>query len=116
MKKWMCILLTAMLVFLMANVLAEGESSVDRFANRLKKASEKMEMQNPAIEMDEEDNSFGPALKIQDPFYKKIRSSAYMQKNTYSEQANVMIELQNVSGRVLYPSKASIIAYDGRYR
>jgi len=113
MKKSLCVLLAAaMMLSLMTAAIAEEKSSIDSFASRLKKASEKLEKQNAVTEQAEDDNSFGPALRINDPFYQKVRSSAYLQEDRYSKEANVMIEIKNVSGRTLYPAGASIVAYN----
>ncbi len=42
--------------------------------------------------------------KIEDPFFQKVRSSTYLTEDKYSREANVMIEVKNVSGRTLYPA------------
>ena len=49
-------------------------------------------------------------MKIEDPFFQKVRSSAYLTEDKYSREANVMIEVKNVSGRTLYPRGATVSA------
>ena len=39
-----------------------------------------------------------------------MRSSAYLTEDKYSKEANVMIEVKNVSGRTLYPRSATVSA------
>lgn len=113
MKKKICLLLAAVLCVLMSTAaLAEGTSKLNDFANRLKKVSEKKPAAEETAAEPVEDNSYGPALRIDDPFFQKVRSSAYLQENDYSREANVMIEVKNVSGRTLYPDEVSIIAYN----
>lgn len=113
MKKTICLLLAAVLCMaLSCAALAEGESKLSDFANRLKKVSENKPAEEVTDAVPAEDISYGPALRINDPFFQKVRSSAYLQENEYSREANVMIEVKNVSGRTLYPDKASIIAYN----
>ena len=114
MKKLICMMLALVLVVAMtAAAGAESGSKLGDFASRLKKAAQQ-QAEQPAEETVEAvvDVSFGPALRINDPFYQKVRSSAYLQENSYSREANVMIELKNISGRTLYPDSASITAYN----
>lgn len=42
--------------------------------------------------------------------FQKVRSSAYLTEDKYSKEANVMIEVKNVSGRTLYPRGATVSA------
>lgn len=112
MKKFICVLLT--LALCMSALFAAAETkkiSLGDFSSRLQKKDE-VTPEAPAAEADEEGTSYGPALRISDPFFQKIRSSAYMQEDSYSREANVMIELKNISGRTLYPDSATIAAYD----
>lgn len=110
MKKLMCVCLVMILVLMAAMASAEEKNSLSDFSNRLKKASVQ---ETASAEDNAEDDgvSYGPALKIDDPFFKKIRSSAYLHETEYSKEANVMIKLENVSGRTLYPNGASVTAY-----
>lgn len=113
MKKIICLLLAAVLCMTAASVvLAEENNKLGDFANRLKKAAQQVEAVTQEEEAAQDDSSFGPALRISDPFFEKVRSSAYLQETSYSKEANVMIELKNVSGRTLYPDDASITAYN----
>ncbi len=114
MKKLICMILALVLVAGMTAVAcAESSNKLGDFANRLKKAAQQQgeapaeEAAAPAVDV-----SFGPALRINDPFYQKVRSSAFMHEDKYSKEANVMIELKNVSGRTLYPDSAAITAYN----
>jgi len=114
MKKLLCMLLMlALTVGMTAAAGAENDSKLGDFANRLKKAAQQQIAQEPeAAQEAEADVSHGPALRINDPFYQKVRSSAYLQESKYSKEANVMIEVKNVSGRTLYPDNAKITAYN----
>lgn len=64
---------------------------------------------NPAAQSEDE-SSYGKPVKIEDPFFQKVRSSAYLTEDKYSKEANVMIEVKNVSGRTLYPRSATVSA------
>ena len=112
MKKLFAIVLAAVMVMSVAALAAaEEKSSLSDFSSRLqgKNAAATETAEAP---LGEDDGlSYGPALKISDPFYQKIRSSAYIVEDKYSKEANVMIELKNVSGRTLYPDSAKIAAY-----
>ena len=117
MKKWICLVLAAVLCVCALTAAAEGKTSLSDFSSRLKKGGGQLKHAVDAAPAEEDapeetDNSFGPAVRADDPFFKKIRSSAYLNETDYSREANVMIELQNVSGRTLYPDEVSIIAYD----
>lgn len=113
MKKTICLLLAAVLCVAMSSaVLAQENSKLNDFANRLKKISDKKPAAEETAAEPVEDVSHGPALRIDDPFFQKVRSSAYLKENEYSREANVMIEVKNISGRTLYPDEATIIAYN----
>lgn len=111
MKKWMCMVLAAVLCMSVMTALAEAKSTLGDFSSRLKKNAEVVEVPVETV-VQEDDNSFGPAVRINDPFYTKVRSSAYLYETDYSKEANVMIELKNASGRALYPGNVSITAYN----
>lgn len=116
MKKLICMLMVLVLLVGMAAVAgAESNSKLGDFTSRLKKAAQQAQQitEGEAVETEQpQDVSFGPALRINDPFYQKVRSSAYLLEDKYSREANVMIELKNVSGRTLYPDNAVITAYN----
>ena len=114
MRKWVCVLLAVILCMSTMPAMAEAGSKLGDFSNRLKKNAEAaaaaaVQTETPA---EEADNSFGPAVRVSDPFFAKVRSSAYLHETEYSREANVMIELKNVSGRTLYPDDVSITAYN----
>lgn len=111
MKKWIGLVLAVFLCMSLASVAAEEKNSVNDFANRLKKKTEITETKIENVAQEDE-NSFGPAVRINDPFYEKVRSSAYLHETDYSREANVMIELKNISGRTLYPDDVSVTAYN----
>ena len=54
--------------------------------------------------------SYGSEVRIDDPFYEVVRSSTFFRKSSYSQEADVLIELKNVSGRTLYPDMVSVVA------
>ena len=111
MKKRMWVLVMALVLGLAANALADEKNSLSDFSSRLQKGTAAQE--TAAADTQEDDGlSFGPSLRVNDPFFQKVRSSAYMQETTYSKEANVMIELRNVSGRTLYPKSAKVTAYN----
>ena len=117
MKKMICVVLAtlvAMSVFAFAH--AEEKSSLSDFSSRLQGKSNAQTETAEASAAEDDGMSYGPSVKIDDPFFKKVRSSAYVVEDKYSKEANVMIELKNVSGRTLYPDTASIAAYtaDGK--
>ncbi|MBR5287186.1 MAG: hypothetical protein IKU34_01180 [Clostridia bacterium] len=114
MKKLICMMLVLTLIAGMTAVACAENNKLSDFANRLKKAAQQQTAQETEAEPAQEqaDVSYGPALRTNDPFYQKVRSSAYLQEDKYSKEANVMIELKNVSGRTLYPNKATVTAYN----
>ena len=111
MKRWIAFILAAvMIVSMTAFAAAEEKSSLSDFSSRLKGKVTEAEQTEAAIG-DDDGLSYGPPVKVQDPFFEKVRSSAYILEDKYSKEANVMIELKNVSGRTLYPDNATISAY-----
>ena len=109
-KKWFSAVLAAALS-LTAVFAAAEESSLKDFTGRLMNGSAKQEATaDAAVEQSEDAGSFGQPVKLDDPFFEKARSSAFVREDKYSKEANVMIEVKNVSGRTLYPRKASIAA------
>lgn len=108
MKRY-CALMMAMFLVCMS-ISGIAESSLNDFANRLKKAAEPV---NEVVELSGETDglSFGPVIRSNDPFFEKVRSSAYLYEGKYSKKINVMIELKNKSGRTLYPGTATVSAY-----
>ena len=110
MKKMVWMLVMMLALGLTANAPAEEKNSLSDFTSRLQKGNAAQE--TAAVDTQEDDGlSFGPSLRVNDPFFQKVRSSAYLQENDYSREANVMIELRNVSGRTLYPKTAKVTAY-----
>ena len=109
MKKLICMILALVLVAGMTAVAcAESSNKLGDFANRLKKAAQQSAQPSEADPAAAAaDVSFGPAVRINDPFYQKVRSSAFVVEG-YSKEANVMIEVKNVSGRTLYPDNVSV--------
>lgn len=112
MKKWVSLALVAAMSLSAAFAVAEESSSLKDFTGRLKEGTVKEEAAEPetAEPESEEEGSYGKPVKLDDPFFEKVRSSAYLTEDKYSRDANVMIEVKNVSGRTLYPRKASIVA------
>ena len=111
MKKMVWMLVMMLALGLAANAPAEEKNSLSDFTSRLQKGTAAQE--TAAADTQEDDGlSFGPSLRMNDPFFQKVRSSAYLQENDYSREANVMIELRNVSGRTLYPKTAKVTAYN----
>lgn len=117
MKKWTCVVLAALMAMgAFAFAHAEEKSSLSDFSSRLQGKND-VQTETAEVSFAEDDGvSYGPSVKVDDPFFKKVRSSAYVVEDKYSKEANVMIELKNVSGRTLYPDTASIAAYtaDGK--
>ena len=122
MKKWLCLMLAAVLCMSAMTVCAEAKSKLGDFSGRLKKGPV---VQSPAAQPEAapeeapaaapvqvEGKSVGPEVRIDSPDFVKVRSSAYLNENEYSKEANVMIELKNVSGKTLYPDDISVIAYN----
>lgn len=110
-KRMFAIIMLVCTIAISIGASAEENGSLNDFANRLKKNAS-VETISATVEAAEDDVSFGPALRMEDPFFQKVRSSAYLRETEYSREANVMIELKNVSGRTLYPDEASITAYN----
>lgn len=109
-KKWISAALAAALCVSAAFAAAE-EGSLKDFTGRLKGAAVQAEATaEPGVEQEEDAGSFGRPVKLNDPFFEKVRSSAFMREDKYSKEANVMIEVKNVSGHTLYPRRASIAA------
>lgn len=108
MKRYCALMLAGFLVCMTVSGMAEG--SLSDFANRLKKAAEPV---SEAVELSGETDglSFGPVVRSNDPFFEKVRSSAYLYEGKYSKEMNVLIELKNKSGRTLYPGTATVSAY-----
>ena len=107
MKRYYALMLAVLLVCMAMTGVAE--SSLSDFANRLKKPMEPVKevVQQPG---ESDGLSFGPVVRNNDPFFEKIRSSAYLYEGKYSKKMNVMIELKNKSGRTLYPDTAKVSA------
>lgn len=116
MKKWISLLLAAVLVMGMSTLAnAEEKKSLSDFSSRLLKKAATEDAADAGTEQEtaqQDKTSFGTPVYVSDPFFEKVRSSAYLNEDKYSKEANVMIELKNVSGRTLYPSEASIAAYN----
>lgn len=112
MKKWTSVLLMLALSFCVVFAAAEEKNSLSDFSSRLQKGAEQTETVSNVNQGENDGLSYGPALYINDPFFEKVRSSAYLNEDKYSREANVMIELKNISGRTLYPGNASISAYN----
>ena len=111
MKKWVSLALVTAMSLSAAFAVAEESSSLKDFTGRLKNSAvqEQTAQPEPATQS-EDDNSFGQPVKIDDPFFEKVRSSAFVREDKYSKEANVMIEVKNVSGRTLYPRSATVSA------
>lgn len=116
MKKLIC-LFVAVMMMVVVMTSATAESALNDFSSRLlqKAAGQSAADAEPAAEpaaAPVEDNSFGTKVTIDDAFFAKVRSSAYLREDKYATEANVMIELKNVSGKTLYPDDATITAYN----
>ena len=117
MKKMVSLILAIMMAAgSFAFAYAEEKSSLSDFSSRLQGKNTAQTETTQGLSGDDDGLSFGPSVKIDDPFFEKVRSSAYVVEDKYSKEANVMIELKNVSGRTLYPDTASVSAYtaDGK--
>ena len=113
MKKLHCMILALVLVASMTAVAgAESANKLGDFANRLKKAAQQQAGTEEAAPAESVIESIGPDIRINDPFYQKVTSSAYLYESKYSKEANTLIELKNVSGRTLYPQSANFKMYD----
>lgn len=110
MKNWICLVLSLTMLLAMTT-MASAESGLSDFSSRL------LNMAGAAASVEEAEDadadvSFGAPVYINDTFFEKVRSSAYLKEDKYSTEANVMIEIKNVSGKTLYLSDASITAYN----
>ena len=124
MKKWVCLILTVILCAGLMTAAADGKSSLSDFRNRLKNGSGQLKSsaveevpESPAQEVlespaqENEEKNYGLDVWVNDPLYQKVRSSVYLNKDTYFSTAYVMIELKNISGMTLYPDDATVIAF-----
>ena len=112
MKRRMTLALVLAMSLSAAFAMAEETNSLKDFTSRLKGGTvqaQTAEPETPAAQSDDE-SSYGKPVKIEDPFFQKVRSSAYLTEDKYSKEANVMIEVKNVSGRTLYPRSATVSA------
>jgi len=119
MKKRLCLMLAAVLCMSAMTACAEAKSKLGDFSSRLKKGvpvvqapADEPEAAPAEAHVQEEGKSVGPEVKVDSAEFEKVRSSAYLHETEYSREANVMIELKNVSGRTLYPDDVSITAYN----
>ena len=123
MKRWLCLVLAAVLCMSAMAASAEAKSKLGDFSGRLKKGAPAV--QTPAAEPAEapaaapaevpaaaEGKNVGPEVGIDSAEFAKVRSSAYLNETSYTKEANVMIELKNISGKTLYPDDVSVIAYN----
>ena len=128
MKKWMCLFLAAVFCVCTMAALAEAKSKLEGVSGRLKKGIPSA--QTPAVKLISDmeqaaaqteasntapasaSNNYGPEIRINNPEFTKVRSSAFLNETPYTKEANVMIELKNVSGQTLYPDSVSVIAYN----
>ena len=112
MKRRMTLALVLAMSLSAAFAMAEETNSLKDFTSRLKGGTvqtQTAEPETPAAQSEDE-SSYGKPVKIEDPFFQKVRSSAYLLEDKYSREANVMIEVKNVSGRTLYPRGATVSA------
>lgn len=112
MKRRMTLALVLAMSMSAAFAMAEEANSLKDFTSRLKGGTvqtQTAEPETPAAQ-NEDESSYGKPVKIEDPFFQKVRSSAYLTEDKYSREANVMIEVKNVSGRTLYPRGATVSA------
>ena len=111
MKKWISLALVTAMSLSATFALAEEANSLKDFTGRLKGGAvqEQTTEAEPAAQSEDE-GSYGQPITIEDPFFQKVRSSAFLTEDKYSRDANVMIELKNVSGKTLYPRSATIVA------
>lgn len=114
MKKWVALLAALLMIAVAALAGAEGSSSLSSFSDRLiNKVNNTQSGVQESVDAEAvPDVSYGPAVLVNDPFFQKVRSSAYVTEDKYGTEANVMIELKNVSGRTLYPDDVKITAYN----
>ena len=127
MKRWLCLALAAVLCVSAMAASAEAKSKLGDFSGRLKKGA--AVVQTPAAEPEDkpaeapaaapaevpaaaEGKNVGPEVRIDSAEFAKVRSSAYLNETSYTKEANVMIELKNISGKTLYPDDVSVIAYN----
>ena len=112
MKRRMTLALVLAMSLSAAFAMAEETNSLKDFTSRLKGGTvqtQTAEPETPAAQSEDE-SSYGKPVKIEDPFFQKVRSSTYLTEDKYSREANVMIEVKNVSGRTLYPRGATVSA------
>ena len=112
MKRRMTLALVLAMSLSAAFAMAEETNSLKDFTSRLKGGAvqtQTAEPETPAAQSEDE-SSYGKPVKIEDPFFQKVRSSTYLTEDKYSREANVMIEVKNVSGRTLYPRGATVSA------
>ena len=127
MKRLLCLALAAVLCVSAMAASAEAKSKLGDFSGRLKKGA--AVVQTPAAEPEDkpaeapaaapaevpaaaEGKNVGPEVRIDSAEFAKVRSSAYLNETSYTKEANVMIELKNISGKTLYPDDVSVIAYN----
>lgn len=113
MRNWICLMLALVMVLASMSV-ATAENSLSDFSNRLlgKASSAAAPAAEEAPAEEATDASFGVPVRVNDPFFAKVRSSAYLSEDKYGTEANVMIEMKNVSGRTLYAGDATVTAYN----
>lgn len=112
MKNWICLLL-ALVMVLATMSLASAEGGLSDFSSRLlNKAGAATEPAAEDAAEQEQDVSFGVPVRVNDPFFAKVRSSAYLSEDKYGTDANVLLEMKNVSGRTLYTGDATVTAYN----
>lgn len=110
MKKLICMLLVLTLCMSMTAVAgAAGKNSMDLFNAIMQTSGGKTDSAAETAQGSSAD--FGVPVNIDDPFYEKVRSSSFVRKE-YSMEADVFIELKNVSGKTLYPDDATLRMYD----
>lgn len=118
MKKWIAWMMCALLCLSAGLAAAEETRYIERVQQRLQEAEQPAETKSAepaetaAPEAEVGGPNFGTDVRIDDPFFAKVRASAYLQEDEYSREANVMIEMKNTSGKTLYPQEVTVIAYD----
>lgn len=120
MKKLISVTLVLMILMCMAGVaFADNGSALSDFASRLKKAAEVGSGETAVQEAVQEEESEAlreVKVRMEDSFYEKVRSSVFLKESDYASEANVLLEVKNVSGRTLYPENITIAAYDASGR
>ncbi len=112
MKKIAALLAVMLVVLMSVTAMAEGSLN-DKLAGLLN-AAESTGTDAPAAQeaAPAAGSNVGLDVAIDDAFFEKVRSSAFLYEGKYSKEMNVFVELKNVSGKTLYPDDATVTILD----